>query len=65
MLCPMFIRRARTGTGERSEVYYSDRLVRSERSGEKVLQRTLLNLGSDFAVERRRWASCWGWTSSA
>ncbi len=60
MLCPMFIRRARTGTGERGEVYYSHRLVRSERSGEKVLQRTLLNLGSDFAVERRRWASCWG-----
>ena len=53
MLCPMFIRRTRTRTGERGEVYYSHRLVRSERNGEKVRQRTLLNLGSDFPVERR------------
>ena len=56
MLCPMFIRRTRTRTGERGEVYYSHRLVRSERNGEKVRQRTLLNLGSDFPVERRHWA---------
>ena len=56
MLCPMFIRRTRTRTGERGEVYYSHRLVRSERSGEKVRQRTLLHLGSDFPVERRHWA---------
>ena len=56
MLCPMFIRRTRTRTGERGEVYYSHRLVRWERSGEKVRQRTLLNLGSDFPVERRHWA---------
>ena len=56
MLCPMFIRRTRTRTGERGEVYYSHRLVRSERTGEKVRQRTLLNLGSDFPVERRHWA---------
>ena len=52
----MFIRRTRTRTGERGEVYYSHRLVRSERSGEKVRQRTLLHLGSDFPVERRHWA---------
>ncbi len=56
MLCPMFIRRTRTRTGDRGEVYYSHRLVRSERSGEKVRQRTLLNLGSDFPVERGHWA---------
>ena len=56
MLYPMFIRRTRTRTGERGEVYYSHRLVRSERTGEKVRQRTLLNLGSDFPVERRHWA---------
>ena len=30
--------------------------MRSERSGEKVRQRTLLNLGSDFPAERRHWA---------
>ena len=56
MLCRMFIRRTMTGTGERGEVYHSHRLVRSERNGEKVRQRTLLNLGSDFPVERRHWA---------
>ena len=56
MLCAMFIRRTRTGTGERGEVYYSHRLVRSERDGGKIRQRTLLNLGSDFPVERRHWA---------
>ena len=53
---PVFIRRTRTRTGDRGEVYYSHRLVRSERSGEKVRQRTLLNLGSDFPVERGHWA---------
>ena len=56
MLCAMFIRRTRTRTGAGGEVYYSHRLVRSERNGEKVRQRTLLNLGSDFPVERRHWA---------
>ncbi len=56
MLCAMFIRRTRTGTGERGEVYYSHRLVRSERDGGQIRQRTLLNLGSDFPVERRHWA---------
>ena len=55
MLCPMFIRRTRTRPAS-GEVYYSHRLVRSERSGEKVRQRTLLNLGSDFPVERGHWA---------
>ena len=52
MLCAMFIRRTRTRTGAGGEVYYSHRLVRSERTGEKVRQRTLLNLGSDFPLER-------------
>ena len=55
MLWAMFIRRTRTGTGAGGEVYYSHRLVRSERSGGTVRQRTLLNLGSDFPVERRHW----------
>ena len=50
MLCPMFIRRTRTRTGERGEVYYSHRLVRSERTGEKVRQRTLLILDGQQRV---------------
>ena len=43
----MFIRRTKTRSAEGGKVYYSYRLVRSERSGERVRQRTLLNLGSD------------------
>ena len=50
----MFIRRARSRSTERGD-YFTYRLVRSERSGERVRQRTLLNLGSDFAVERGHW----------
>jgi len=50
----MFIRRARSRTTERGD-YFTYRLVRSERSGERVRQRTLLNLGSDFPIERGHW----------
>ena len=42
----MFIRRTKTRSAE-GGVYHSYRLVRSERSGERVRQRTLLNLGSE------------------
>ena len=52
----MFIRRTKTRSAEGGKVYYSYRLVRSERSGERVRQRTLLNLGSDFAVATEHWA---------
>ena len=40
---------------DRGQVYFSYRLVRSERSGERVRQRTLLNLGSDFGVTPEHW----------
>ena len=52
----MFIRRTQTRSAEGGKVYHSYRLVRSERSGERVRQRTLLNLGSDFAVATEHWA---------
>ena len=52
----MFIRRTKTRGAEGGKVYYSYRLVRSERSGERVRQRTLLNLGSDFALATEHWA---------
>ena len=52
---PMFIRRAKIRTTESGDVYYSYRLVRNERSGDRVRQHTLLNLGSDFPLERRHW----------
>ncbi len=51
----MFIRRARTRTTARGEIYDSDRLVRSERHRERVRQRTLLNLGSEFPIVREHW----------
>ena len=51
----MFIRRAKTRTTENGDTYYAYRLVQSERSAEKVRQRTLLNLGSNFPVQRQHW----------
>jgi len=36
--------------------YYTYRLMESIRLGKKVKKRTLLNLGSDFAIEQNRWA---------
>ena len=51
----MSIRRARTRTTDNGKAYFSYRLVCSERSGERVRQRTLLNLGSDFPVEQEHW----------
>ena len=48
----MFIRRTRTrSNGE----YFTFRLVRSERIGDKVRQRTLLNLGRHFEVAQSHW----------
>ena len=49
----MFIRRTRTRSiGDR---YFTFRLVRSERTGSKVRQRTLLNLGRHFEVAQNDW----------
>ena len=48
------IRRTKTRNAEGGKVYYPT--DRSERSGERVRQRTLLNLGSDFAVATEHWA---------
>ena len=50
----MFVRRTRT----RSRVgksYFTFRLVRSQRVGDKVRQRTLLNLGSHFPIQQDHW----------
>ena len=51
----MFIRRAKTRTTAAGESYYTHRLVRAERTGAKVQQRTLLNLGRHFEVARADW----------
>ena len=44
----MFVRPRRSDSGE---TYHTHRLVRSERVGGKVRQRTLLNLGRHFDIE--------------
>ena len=51
----MFIRR--TSTRRSGEHYHTFRLVRSVRSGSKVRQRTLLNLGRHFDVAPCDWPS--------
>ena len=48
----MFIRRTRTRSNAE---YFTFRLVRSERIGDKVRQRTLLNLGRHFEVAQSHW----------
>ncbi len=51
----MFIRRTQTRHTATGEAYFSHRLVRSERVGQRVRQRTLLNLGRHFAVAQEDW----------
>ena len=51
----MFIRRTQTRSSRSGEAYCTFRLVRSERVGPKVRQRTLLNLGRHFPVGQSAW----------
>ena len=51
----MFIRRTQTRTTTTGEAYFTHRLVRSERIGDKVRQRTLLNLGRHFDAAQSDW----------
>ena len=51
----MFIRRTQTRSARSGEAYFTFRLVCSERVGEKVRQRTLLNLGRHFPVGQSAW----------
>ena len=52
----MFIRRTLTRRTD-GQAYYSHRLVHTLREDGKVRQRTLLNLGSGFAVDNAHWAT--------
>ena len=54
ILTSMFIRRALTRRTD-GRAYYSHRLVHSAREDGKVRQRTLLNLGSEFAIDHAHW----------
>ncbi|MCY4636805.1 MAG: hypothetical protein OXG04_20280, partial [Acidobacteria bacterium] len=51
----MFIRRTHTRRTEDGQPYFSHRLVHSERIGNAVRQRTLLNLGRHFDVPQAQW----------
>ena len=51
----MFVRRARTRRGPDGTACHTFRLVRSERDGAGVRQRTLLNLGRHFDIPKERW----------
>ena len=52
----MYIRRTQNQKKKAGGYYYTYRLVESQRTGKKVHQRTLLNLGTDFSLEKERWA---------
>ena len=51
----MFIRRTQTRRTEDGQPYCSHRLVHSERIGNAVRQRTLLNLGRHFDIPQAQW----------
>jgi len=51
----MFIRQTTTGNSASHQSYFTYRLVNSVRIGKKVSQKTLLNLGRHFNVEREVW----------
>ena len=51
----MYIRRTQTRSTATGETYFSHRLVRSERHGQKVRAVTVLNLGRHFPVARDHW----------
>lgn len=51
----MFIRQTKTSTASSGESYFTFRLVASKRVGDKVTQKTLLNLGRHFDLARERW----------
>jgi len=52
----MFIRRTKTRTVGTQDHYFTFRLVKSVRIGNKVRQRTLLNLGAHFDLPPAQWS---------
>jgi hypothetical protein len=53
----MFIRRSATRNKATGDSYFTFRLVRTERVGDKVRQVTLLNLGRHFPLAQDQWPS--------
>jgi len=52
----MYIRRTTIKSRKDGRQYYTYRLVESNRTGKKVKQRTILNLGRDFSLPRDQWS---------
>jgi transposase len=51
----MYIRKTKTKTLDQGDAYFTYRIVESIRIGKQVKQRTVLNLGKDFAIEQAHW----------
>ena len=51
----MFVRRTQTRATANGDRYFTYHLVRSERRGAHVRQRTLLNLGRHFSLPHADW----------
>jgi transposase len=51
----MYIRQTKTSTAKTGDAYYTYRLVKSNRVGDKVRQKTLLNLGKNFSLPKEKW----------
>ena len=51
----MYIRQTKIKSRKDGSQYYTYRLVEAERMGNKVHQRTILNLGSGFSLSRDKW----------
>jgi transposase len=51
----MYIRRTKTKSIEGGDAYFTYRIVESVRLGKQVKQRTLLNIGKNFAIEQEYW----------
>lgn len=52
----MYIRQTKIKSRKNGGLYHTHRLVESERTGNNVRQRTILNLGTDFALSRDKWS---------
>ena len=51
----MFIRQTKTRSSDSGADYFTYRIVESSRVGKKVSQHTLLNLGSNFDLQKEAW----------
>ncbi len=53
----MYIRKTKIKNSKQGEAYYSYRIVESIRDGNKVKQKTLLNLGKHFDIDPCHWSA--------